>query len=85
MWHFHSFSLKRRISVYFFLLSKEQWKILNTLSGSSLIFALSIHTTFNQTQTDATVPLIFLGFFSQFLKRFMISPTVQKIDVGVDV
>jgi hypothetical protein len=35
----------------------EQWAILKTLSGSSPIFALSIHTTFSQTQTGATVPL----------------------------
>jgi hypothetical protein len=46
-----------RISVYIYSKSKEQWKIFKTLSGSSPIFALSIHTTFNQTQTDATVPL----------------------------
>ncbi len=35
----------------------EQWAILKTLSGSSPIFALSIHTTLSQTQTGATVPL----------------------------
>ncbi len=35
----------------------EQWAILKTLSRSSPIFALSIHTTFSQTQTGATVPV----------------------------
>jgi hypothetical protein len=35
----------------------EQWAILKTLSESSPIFALSIHTTLSQTQTGATVPL----------------------------
>ncbi len=39
----------------------ELWKIFETLSGSSPIFAVSIHTNFNQTQTDATVPLSLLG------------------------
>ncbi len=33
----------------------EEWKILKT--ESSPIFAHSFHTTFSQTQTDATVPL----------------------------
>jgi hypothetical protein len=32
---------------------------LKTLSGSSPVFALSNHTTFSQTQTGATVPLIY--------------------------
>jgi hypothetical protein len=37
---------------------KELWNILKTLSGSSPFFALSNKTTFSQTQTGATVPLI---------------------------
>jgi hypothetical protein len=38
------------------LQSQELWKILQTLSGSS-VFELSNHTTFSQTQTGATPPL----------------------------
>ncbi len=36
---------------------RNSGKFYKTLSGSSPIFALSIHTTFGQTQTGATVPL----------------------------
>jgi hypothetical protein len=54
---FHPFSLKYLISVYIYYKSKKRWKILKTFSGFSPIFALSIHTTFSQTQTGATVPL----------------------------
>jgi hypothetical protein len=41
---------------YYLLKSNKQCKILQTLSGSSPIFELSIYTTFGQTQTGATVP-----------------------------
>jgi hypothetical protein len=44
----------------------EQWAILKTLSGSSPIFALSIHTTFSQTQTGTTVPLNYLHHHNYF-------------------
>jgi hypothetical protein len=56
--NFHLFSLKQRVSVYIYKKSKEQGKIFKTLSGSSPIFALSIHTTFSQTQIGATIPLM---------------------------
>jgi hypothetical protein len=55
--NFDPFSLKHRVSVNICKKSKEQWKILKTLSGSTPIFALSIHTNFSRTQTGATAPL----------------------------
>jgi hypothetical protein len=38
--------------------STEKCKILKTLCGSSPIYALSFHSTFSQTKTGATIPLI---------------------------
>ncbi len=51
--------LWRAAFLFSFIKSKrELWKIFKILSGSFTIFALSNHTTFSQTQTGATVPLI---------------------------
>jgi hypothetical protein len=52
--NFCPFSLKRCVSVFIYYKSQELWKILNTFCGSFLVFALSNHTTFSQTQTDAS-------------------------------
>jgi hypothetical protein len=43
----YPFSLKQSVSVHIFKKSKEQSKIVKTFRWSSLIFALSIHTTFS--------------------------------------
>jgi hypothetical protein len=45
---------------------KDLWNILKTLSGSSPFFALPNKTTFGQTQTGATVPLL----WTELLPRF---------------
>ncbi len=72
----YHFSLKCCISVYFYKKSKELWEIFKMLSGSSLIFALSNHTTFSQTQSCTTFPLklqtknAILGIFLLSLFRF---------------
>ncbi len=55
--NFHPVSLSGPFSVYIYLKSKEQGNIFKTLIGSSTIFAVSIHTTFTLTQTDATAAL----------------------------
>jgi hypothetical protein len=55
--NFRPFSLKRCIFVYIYFKSKELWKLLKMLSGSSPFFALYNHTTFSQIQTGARVPL----------------------------
>jgi hypothetical protein len=54
---------------------KKPWKILKTFSGSSPIFALSIHTTLSQTQAGATVPLSNLFDKIEFGKWFDSWPT----------
>jgi hypothetical protein len=56
--NFHPFSMKQCVCFHIYLKSQEPWKILKTLSGSSPVFALSNHTSFSQTQTGATIPLI---------------------------
>jgi hypothetical protein len=50
-------SLKHCIYVHINKISKTHWKILKTLSGSSPRYLLSHPTTFNQAQTDSTIPL----------------------------
>jgi hypothetical protein len=66
MWQFPSIFSEK--AVFLCILIKSQWrsgKFLKTLCGSSPIFALSFHTTFSQTQTGATVPLVRGGHFTQ--------------------
>jgi hypothetical protein len=46
------------ISVHNHQKSKELWKILKMLRGSSSIFALPNHTIFSHVQTGVTVHLI---------------------------
>jgi hypothetical protein len=45
---------------------EKKHKNLKAITGSSPIFALSNYTTFNQTQTGATVPLKTFTFFAPF-------------------
>jgi hypothetical protein len=45
--------------------------MLKTFSGSSPIFALSIYTTFSQTQIGATVPLNQIGPSEEKIKKVL--------------
>jgi hypothetical protein len=49
------------------------------LSGSFPIIVLSNHTTFSQTQTDATVPLSDNFFINRYIELSTLGNTVSAI------
>jgi hypothetical protein len=69
--NFQLFFLKGHVSVDFFYKSKEHLKILKTTSGSSSSTDPSNNTTFSQSQSHATVPLMIVYIASKILNRKM--------------